>query len=156
MIHIPKLEKRDSKYFEHLISEDLLNYQEYIHQGWSLKQIQNQFDKSTNLSYGFFYNDLMVSFIFGDLINIEKNAEYEIHLIYVIKKFRDKGLGSKLIKKIEENCHHLRKIYLEVSEINLKGISFYQKMGFKKIYTRKSYYSYENKKADAFLMAKLY
>ena len=156
MIHSRKLEKKDSKYFEHLISEDLLNYQEYIHQGWSLKQIKNQFDKSTNLSYGFFYNDLMVSFIFGDLINIEKNTEYEIHLIYVIKKFRHKGLGSKLIKKIEENCHYLRKIYLEVSEINLKGISFYQKMGFKKIYTRKSYYSYQNKKADAFLMAKLY
>ena len=156
MIHSRKLEKKDSKYFEHLISEDLLNYQEYIDQGWSLKQINNQFDKSTNLSYGFFYNDLMVSFIFGDLINIEKNAEYEIHLIYVIKHFRDKGLGSKLIKKIEENCHHLRKIYLEVSEINLKGISFYQKMGFKKIYTRKSYYSYQNKKADAFLMAKDY
>ena len=156
MIHSRKLEKKDSKLFEHLISEDLLNYQEYIHQGWSLKQIKNQFDKSTNLSYGFFYNDLMVSFIFGDLINIEKNSEYEIHLIYVIKNFRQKGLGSKLIKKIEENCHHLRKIYLEVSEINLKGISFYQKMGFKKIYTRKSYYSYQNIKADAYLMAKLY
>ena len=156
MIHSRTLEKKDSKYFEHLISEDLLNYQDYIDKGWSLKQIKNQFDKSTNLSYGFFYNDLMVSFIFGDLINIEKNTEYEIHLIYVIKKFRHKGLGSKLIKKIEENCHYLRKIYLEVSEINLKGISFYQKMGFKKIYTRKSYYSYQNKKADAFLMAKLY
>jgi len=156
LIHGRKLRKKDTKYFKHLISEDLLNYQEYIDQGWSLKQINNQFDKSTNLSYGFFYNDLMVSFIFGDLINIEKNAEYEIHLIYVVKNFRNKGLGPKLIKKIEENCHYLRKIYLEVSEINLKGISFYQKMGFKKIYTRKSYYSYQNKKADAFLMAKLY
>ena len=54
MIHSRKLEKKDSKHFEHLISEDLLNYQEYIDQGWSLKQINNQFDKSTNLSYGFF------------------------------------------------------------------------------------------------------
>ena len=156
MIQSRKLEKTDSRYFEHLISEDLINYQEYIDQGWSLKQINNQFDKSTNLSYGFFYNDLMVSFIFGDLINIEKNAEYEIHLIYVAKNFRNKGLGPKLIKKIEENCHHLRKIYLEVSEINLKGISFYKKMGFKKIYTRKNYYSYQNKKTDGFLMEKLY
>ena len=69
MIHSRKLEKKDSKHFEYLISEDLLNYQEYIDQGWSLKQINNQFDKSTNLSYGFFYNDLMVSFIFGDLIS---------------------------------------------------------------------------------------
>ena len=73
MIHSRKLEKKDSKHFEQLISEDLLNYQEYIDQGWSLKQINNQLDKNTNLSYGFFYNDLMVSFIFGDLINIEKN-----------------------------------------------------------------------------------
>ena len=156
MIHSRKLEKKDSKYFEHLISEDLLNYQEYIHQGWSLKQIQNQFDKSTNLSYGFFYNDLMVSFIFGDLINIEKNAEYEIHLIYVIKNFREKGLGSKLIKKIEENCNNLTKIHLEVSEINLKGISFYQKMGFKKIYTRRNYFSFQNRKINALVMAKNY
>ena len=98
----------------------------------------------------------MVSFIFGDLINIEKNAEYEIHVIYVIKSFREKGLGSKLIKKIEENCNNLTKIHLEVSEINLKGISFYKKMGFKKIYTRKNYYSYQNMKADALLMVKLY
>ena len=137
MIHSRKLEKKDSKYFEHLISEDLLNYQEYIDQGWSLKQINNQFDKSTNLSYGFFYNDLMVSFIFGDLINIEKNAEYEIHLIYVIKNFRDKGLGSKLIKKIEENCHHLRKIYLEVSEINLKEYHSIKKWVLKKFILEK-------------------
>ena len=156
MIHNRKLEKKDIKYFEYLVSEDLLNYQEYIDQGWSLKQIYNQFDKSTNLSYGFFYKDLMISFILGDLINIEKNSEYEIHLIYVVKHFRDKGLGSKLIKKIEENCHRLTKIHLEVSKINLKGISFYKKMGFKKIYTRKKYYSFQNKKIDAFLMVKNY
>ena len=156
MIHSRKLEKKDSKYFEHLISEDLLNYQKYIYQGWSLKEINNQFDKSTNLSYGFFYNDLMVSFIFGDLINIEKNAEYEIHLIYVIKNFRDKGLGSKLINQIEENCNNLTKIHLEVAENNLKGILFYKSMGFKKIYTRKNYYSDQDKKTDAFLMTKLY
>ena len=156
MIHSRKLKKKDSKYFEHLIFEDLLNYQEFIDKGWSLKQINNQFDKSTNLSYGFFYNDLMVSFIFGDLINIEKKAEYEIHLIYVIKKFRDKGLGSKLINQIEENCNNLTKIHLEVAENNLKGILFYKSMGFKKIYTRKNYYSDQDKKTDAFLMTKLY
>ena len=63
MIHSRKLEKKDSKYFEYLVSEDLLYYQEYIDQGWSLKQIYNQFDKSTNLSYGFFYKDLMISFL---------------------------------------------------------------------------------------------
>ena len=156
MISIRKLEKKDNKQFAKLIAQDLPNYQEFIEKGWSLKEINNQFNKISNLSYGIFDNDVMLCFIFGDLINIEKNSEYEILLIYVAKHFRNKGLGSKLIKKIEENCNCLKKIHLEVSEINLKGISFYQKMGFKKIYTRKSYYSYQDKKADAFLMAKLY
>ena len=156
MISIRKLERKDNKHFAKLIVQDLTNYQEFIEKGWSLKEINNQFNKTSNLSYGIFDNNLMLCFIFGDLINIEKNSEYEILLIYVAKHFRNKGLGSKLIKKIEENCNNLTKIHLEVSEINLKGMSFYQKMGFKKIYTRKNYYSDQDKKTDAFLMTKLY
>ena len=156
MISIRKLEKKDNKHFAKLIASDLANYQEFINKGWPLKEINTQFNKISNLSYGIFDNDLMVSFIFGDLINIEKNSEYEILLIYVTKHFRNKGLGSKLIKQIEENCNCLKKIHLEVSESNLKGISFYKKMGFKKIYTRKNYFSVKNKKIDAFVMVKIY
>jgi len=90
LIHSRKLEKKDSKYFEHLIFEDLLNYQEYIDKGWSLKEINNQFDKSTNLSYGFFYNDLMVSFIFGDLINIKKTQNMRYTLYMLLKTLETK------------------------------------------------------------------
>ena len=156
MISIRKLEKKDNKYFVKLIDKDLSNYKEFIEKGWSLKEINNQFNKISNLAYGIFDNNLMLGFIFGDLINIEKNSEYEILLIYVAKHFRNKGLGSKLIKKIEENCNCLKKIHLEVSESNLKGILFYKKMGFKKIYTRKNYFFVKNRKVDAFVMAKIY
>ena len=156
MISIRKLEKKDNKYFAKLIAQDLANYQEFIKKGWPLKEINNQFNKISNLSYGIFDNDLMVSFIFGDLINIEKNSEYEILLIYVIKHFRNKGLGSKLIKQIEENCNCLKNIHLEVSESNITGILFYKKMGFKKMYTRKNYFPAQNRKIDAFVMAKNY
>ena len=156
MISIRKLEKKDNKQFAKLIAQDLPNYQEFIEKGWSLKEINNQFNKISNLSYGIFDNDVMLCFIFGDLINIEKNSEYEILLIYVAKHFRNKGLGSKLIKKIEENCNCLKKIHLEVSESNLKGILFYKKMGFKKIYTRKNYFFVKNRKIDALVMAKIY
>ena len=156
MISIRKLEKKDNKHFAKLIAQDLANYQEFIEKGWPLKEINNQFNKVSNLSYGIFDNDLMVCFIFGDLLNIEKNSEYEILLIYVAKNFRNEGLGTKLIKKIEENCNNLKKIHLEVSESNLQGILFYKKMGFKKIYTRKNYFFAQNKKIDAFVMAKNY
>ena len=156
MINIRKLEKQDYKYFQEIISQELANYQEFIYKGWSLKQINTQFEKITNFSYGVFKNNIMICFILGDLINIEKNSEYEILLLYVAKQFRNKGLGSRLIKKIEENCNCLTKIHLEVSESNLLGISFYKKMGFKKIYTRKNYYTFQNRKIDAFLMVKNY
>ena len=115
MISIRKLEKKDKKYFGELIRQDALNYKEYSRIGWSAKQIYNQFNKITNLSYGAFDKDLLISFIFGDLINIEKKSEYEILLIYVSKNFRKKGLGTKLLKKIEENKNCLNRIYLEVS-----------------------------------------
>ncbi len=154
MISIRKLEKKDKKYFGELIRQDALNYKEYSRIGWSAKQIYNQFNKITNLSYGVFDKDLLISFIFGDLINIEKKSEYEILLIYVSTHFRKKGLGTKLIKNIEKNTN-LTKIHLEVSKNNLEGISFYKKMGFKKLYTRKDYFKFQNKRVDAFLMSKI-
>ena len=156
MISIRKLEKKDNNHFAKLIAQDFFNYQEFIKKGWSIKEINNQFNKISNVSYGIFDKDLMVSFIFGDLINIEKNSEYEILLIYVGKHYRNKGLGSKLIKQIEENCNCLKNIHLEVSESNLTGILFYKKMGFKKMYTRKNYFSVQNRKIDALVMAKNY
>ena len=156
MIKIRKLEKKDEIFFNLLINSEGLYYQEYLSMGWCLKQIKNQFNKSTNLAYGVFYKDLLISFIFGDLINIEKILEYEILLIYVSKYFRKKGLGTKLLKKIEENNISLKKIYLEVSEHNLHGISFYKKMGFKIIFTRKNYFLIGNKNTNALVMLKNY
>ena len=156
MIRIRKLKKKDYKYFDELIHKDVSDYQQFIHIGWSLKQISNQFKKITNLSYGVFHNDFMISFIFGDLINIEKNSEYEILLIYVSKHYRGKGLGTKLLNKIEKNINCLKKIHLEVSKKNLEGISFYTKMGFKKIYTRKDYFLMQGEKIDALVMIKNY
>ena len=45
MISIRKLEKKDNKQFAKLIAQDLPNYQEFIEKGWSLKEINNQFNK---------------------------------------------------------------------------------------------------------------
>ena len=154
MIQIRKLEQKDETFLNVLINSENSHYQEFLNMGWSLKQINNQFKKSTNLAYGIFYKELLISFILGDLINIEKILEYEILLIYVSKNFRKKGLGTKLLKKIEENNSNLKKIYLEVSEKNLQGILFYKKMGFKIVSTRKNYFLIRNKNINALVMIK--
>ena len=155
MITFRKLHINDISFLDRLIYREKNYYKKFLTMGWSTNQILNQLNKQTNFSLGCFYKNLLISFVLGDLFNIEKISEYEILLLYVCKDFRNKGLGKKLIKKIEENdC--LKKIYLEVSENNLEGILFYKKMNFIKIYTRKNYFLDNNKKFDAFVMSKNY
>ena len=140
MITYRKLLINDINFIDKLISLERDNYEEFLRMGWSTKEISNQLNKIINLSFGGFYNDSLQSFILGDLFNIEKISEYEILLVYVCKDFRKKGLGTKLLNKIEENNTRLKKIYLEVSKNNTEGISFYTKMKFISIHTRKNYF----------------
>ena len=156
MINYQQLTNDNNNHFNNLIFNEGKNYENFLNMGWSSNQIINQFNKDTNLSFGAFYNESLVSFIIGNLFNIEKIAEYEILLIYVSKHFRKKGLGTQLISKIKENNSHLKKIYLEVSKNNSEGIAFYTRMNFKTIYTRKNYFIINNKKIDAFAMSKTY
>ena len=156
MINYQQLTNNDSNHFNNLIFNEGKNYENFLNMGWSSNQIINQLNKDTNLSFGAFYNETLISFIIGNLFNIEKIAEYEILLIYVIEHFRKKGLGTQLINKIRENNSCLKKIYLEVSKNNSEGIAFYTRMKFKTIYTRKNYFLINNKKIDAFAMSKTY
>ena len=146
----------DDNFFKNLISSEEKHYDDFLSMGWSKNQIINQINKKTNFSLGAFYNQTLVSFILGDLFNIEKISEYEILLIYVCKHFRKKGLGTKLLNKIKENNTRLKKIYLEVSKNNSEGISFYTKMKFIGIHTRKNYFFLNNKHFDALAMVKTF
>ena len=156
MIHYRKLTKDDDNFFRNFISYEGKHYDDFLSMGWSTNQIINQINKKTNFSFGAFNNKTLVSFILGDLFNIEKISEYEILLIYVSKDFRKKGLGTKLLNKIEENNTRLKKIYLEVSKNNSEGISFYKKMKFIGMHTRKNYFFINNKHIDALAMVKTY
>ena len=156
MINYRQLTKDDDNFFKNLISYEGKYYDDFLSLGWSKDQIINQINKKNNLSFGAFYNKTLVSFILGDLFNIEKISEYEILLIYVRKNFRKKGLGTKLLNKIEENNTRLKKIYLEVSKNNSEGISFYTKMKFIGTHTRKNYFLIKNNHIDALAMVKTY
>ncbi len=156
MIYFRELTTSDDNFFKKLISSEGKNYENFFTMGWSENQIINQINKKTNLSFGAFYNENLVSFILGDLFNIEKISEYEILLIYVCKDFRKKGLGTELLNKIEKNNTCLKKIYLEVSKNNSEGISFYSKMNFIDMHTRKNYFFINNKYFDALTMVKTY
>tara|TARA_B100001175_G_scaffold111724_1_gene94771 strand:- start:41 stop:511 length:471 start_codon:yes stop_codon:yes gene_type:complete len=156
LINYRQLTKEDDNDFKNLISNEGKNYNDFLSMGWSKNQIINQINKKTNLSFGAFHNESLVSFILGDLFNIEKISEYEILLIYVRKDFRKKGIGTKLLNIIEESNSRLKKIYLEVSKKNSEGVSFYTKMKFIEMHTRKNYFFIKNKYIDALTMVKIY
>ena len=156
MINYRQLNKEDDNFFKNLISYEGKHYDDFLSMGWSKNQIINQINKKTNLAFGAFYNETLVSFILGDLFNIEKISEYEILLLYVCTHFRKKGLGTELLNKIEKSNTHLKKIYLEVSKNNSVGISFYSKMKFITTHTRKNYFFIKNENIDALAMVKTY
>ena len=69
MISFRTLNKKDKNFLDKLIFSENLNYEQFLRMGWSSKQIINQFNKSVNFSFGAFYNNLLISFIIGDLFN---------------------------------------------------------------------------------------
>ena len=156
MITLRNLNSKDNNLFDKLIYDEGLNYKDFLKMGWSVNQINKQLTKGANCSFGAFNNNSLTSFILGDLFDIEGILEYEILLIYVCRNLRQKGLGKTLIKEIKKKNNSLKKIYLEVSSKNLEGISFYKKMNFKKIYIRKNYFLFQNKRVDGFAMSKYF
>ncbi|NCN86688.1 GNAT family N-acetyltransferase [archaeon] len=62
----------------------------------------------------------------------EKKQYCWVNNMYVIKKFRKKGIGKLLFKKLEEICkkRKIDKIMLDVFEVNFKAHKFYDKIGF--------------------------
>ena len=138
-----EINKEDSIYFKKL--------------GWSRDQFKNQLVKRNNFSLALFSNDLMISFVVGDIISIEKIVEYEILLIYVNFNYRLLGYASKLLNGIPFLLKHknLKKIYLEVSSDNHNAINMYKKNYFKKIAIRKNYYNFFNEKFDAQIFEKI-
>ena len=73
MINYRQLTGDDDNFFNNLISDEGKYYDDFLSLGWSKDQIINQINKKTNLAFGAFYNEILVSFILGDLFNIENN-----------------------------------------------------------------------------------
>ncbi len=157
MIKIKKLKQIDLKSCLNLVHNEKDNFIDLKFIGWSKKQITSQFSKSIDYSLGIYKDNNLISFMLGDLISIEKDAEYEILVLYVKKSERREGFASKLLKYIEKQKKNLnlKKIYLEVSKNNNNAIYLYKKNKYNLIYIRKNYYLIKNKKIDSLCYAKL-
>jgi len=68
-------------------------------------------------------------------INLKGEKILEIHEIFVLKEFKRKGVGDRLLEKVfEYGIRQGRKsVELWVGKTNFHAMRFYEKFGFKKI-----------------------
>ena len=107
--------------------------------GWSLSNIKAQAKKRSNYSIGLMKSNILIGFIIGDLIYIEKISEYEILLIYVDNRYRNKSFALYLIDAFTSSSflQPLKKITPEVSKSNIFVTNLYIKNGFEEIKKKK-------------------
>ena len=103
---------------------------------WSYTSFSNELNSKVASNWVYLKELKVSGYIFG--WNID--SDYYINNIAVSPDSRRMGIAMKLLNNIIEKLN-LENIYLEVSRINQKAISLYEKMGFKENGIRKNYYS---------------
>ena len=91
--------------------------------------------------------------ILGFVALLDTPVDIEISNIVVRKRYRNLGIGQKLLEQVFNYAIEIKKdlITLEVNEHNLNAIHLYEKNGFKEVHRRKAYY---NNIDDAIFMQK--
>ena len=128
------------------------NSDEYIYFkkiGWSIKNIESQFNKVNNYSLGYFKANNLVGLLIGVAIKNDKYYELELYILFVSKDQRRKQIATKLLNYVETNKIKFSQIFIEVAEDNLDAISFYKKNNFVFLNFRHNYYKYNDTNIDA-------
>ncbi len=105
---------------------------------WSKKQWSSEFKKEGTKVFGL----LISNFVIGICVFQVVLDEAQIHYFVVKEKFRKKGFGSFLMKYLIEQCEKLNinKLFLEVSQRNVKAEKFYNRFDFSTVAIRNNYY----------------
>ena len=111
-----------------------------------LKNIFNEYKENYNPiinEYTKIYTYTMDKKVVAFLIFTIMYDKCEIIDIFVKSDYRNKKIAQMLINELSSD-YNLDNITLEVSESNIPAINLYEKLGFKKVATRKNYYKDSN------------
>ena len=105
---------------------------------WSKQQWTNEFRKKDIKVLGLLHANLVIGIcVFQVIID-----EVQINYFVINQKFRKKGFGSYLMRYLIKHCEKLNvnKLFLEVSQSNVKAEKFYASFDFFTIGIRRNYY----------------
>jgi len=121
---------------------------------WNEEEIEHLLKKGGGYGLIIYFSKSPIGYcFFRDLMD-----EAEILSLEIKSKYRNKGLGSLLFKKIESYFvdKRIRRCFLEVNKNNNLAINFYKKIGFVYIKNIKNYYKVNNSYQDGLLLQKTY
>lgn len=124
-----KITKRD------LLEIEKISGQRFGNESWTEAQFESSYSLDSSIFLVAFEKEKLVSFLIGQ----DTVDSINILLLATEKEFEKKGFAGALVKELAEKFKG-KKLWLEVKESNSCAIKFYQKNGFKPVYTRKKYY----------------
>tara|TARA_Y100001970_G_C14091299_1_gene780182 strand:- start:536 stop:958 length:423 start_codon:yes stop_codon:yes gene_type:complete len=110
---------------------------------WSNQSFLSELRNNVSSNWVFVKDSQLLGYMFGWILA----SDYHINNIAVRPSCRRKGVAKKMIDNIIFSSK-IKNIYLEVSRLNNRAISLYEKMGFSQNGLRKKYY---NNGSDAIL-----
>ena len=105
---------------------------------WSKKQWANEFKKEDTKILGLFISNSIIGICVFQIVL----DEAQINFFVIIQKYRKKGFGSYFMKYLIKECEKLslKKLFLEVSNINFIADKFYRNFDFSTVGIRRNYY----------------
>ncbi len=140
------IQELDLKNLKDFLIKNNNDFDMFKNKGWDIRNIGLQLKKTTNFSIGYYDKSELLGFVVGDKIPNDINFDIEIYLFYVERNLRRKNIGTELLNFINKQKIQLniKKIFLEVSELNQNAINFYEKNGFVLFKIRHNYYREKN------------
>ena len=113
------------------------DFEIYLNESFSLSRVQSELGDPRNIFHLIYVDNDLAGY--SKFIPNFKNATYnrdnvaKLERIYVLEKFFDKRIGSRLFKFLlnEAKEHHQVGMMLQVWVENHRAIEFYKRMGFK-------------------------
>lgn len=107
---------------------DLLKYKDYDTNPATESLDNFLFRMQNSLHYSILVDDKLAG---GVCIFIQTNTHYYLNSIFLSSRFQNKGLGSKILQKLERGFPHVRKWSLHTPKDDHRNRHFYEKLGFK-------------------------
>lgn len=116
-------------------AEDMASY---LKENFSAEQIESEIRNDGSIFFIVENNEEVMAYMKVNYDKAQTESIYtntlEVQRIYILEKYKGKGIGKALIGKAKELAkdNNLSYIWLGVWENNFSAIKFYEKQGFKK------------------------